>query len=250
MKLDRRSIKNRRIRAPRVKLTMSETIYVWDRFVRFFHWSLVLLFVTSYLSGEEEHWIHPYSGYGIIGLVALRILWGFIGSEYARFASFLGSPMKAIDYLKRLLTGRKPQRYIGHNPAGGMMVLAMLATLTVVGFSGLKLYALEEGKGPFADHRTGVVHQAYADSDREEHHDRHDDESGRGEDREEDEEAEELWEEIHEIAVNVMILLVVLHIGGVYLSSRAHGESLVRAMITGRKAVSTASSPAVRRSNG
>ncbi len=191
---------------------MSETIYVWDRFVRFFHWSLVLLFVTSYLSGEEEHWIHVYSGYGIIGLVTLRILWGFIGSEYARFANFLCSPVKAVDYLKRLLTGRKPQRYIGHNPAGGMMVFAMLATLAVVGFSGLQLYALEEGKGPFADHRVGIVHQAYADSGREEHRDRHDHERGSGDDHEEDEDAEDFWEEIHEIAVNVMILLVVLEV--------------------------------------
>jgi cytochrome b len=220
---------------------MSETIYVWDRFVRFFHWSLVLLFIVSYFSGEEEHWIHVYSGYGIICLVAMRIIWGFIGTKYARFASFVSAPVKGVDYLRALVSGQKPERYIGHNPAGGMMVLAMLITLFFVGFSGLKLYAIEEGKGPFAS--TGsfnIVLQASADSDddHEEYERDHDDGYESDEEHEGDEhedEAEEFWEDVHEASVNFMILLVILHIGGVFLSSRAHGESLVRAMISGRK---------------
>ncbi len=57
---------------------MSNKIYVWDLFVRFFHWSLVVLFVTSYLTGEEEHWIHVYSGYVILVLLSLRVLWGLL----------------------------------------------------------------------------------------------------------------------------------------------------------------------------
>jgi len=220
---------------------MSKTIYVWDCFVRFFHWSLVLLFIASYLSGEEEHWIHVYSGYGIICLLAMRITWGFIGTKYARFADFVSAPGKVVDYLRALVSGKKSERYIGHNPAGGMMVLAMLITLFFIGFSGLKLYAIEEGKGPFAGTgNVNIVQQAYADSDdnHEEYRRDHDDGYESDEEHEGDEhedEEEDFWEDVHEASVNVMILLVILHIGGVFLSSRAHGESLVRAMITGRK---------------
>ncbi|MEZ5568319.1 MAG: cytochrome b/b6 domain-containing protein [Halioglobus sp.] len=214
---------------------MSETVYVWDRFVRFFHWSLVLLFITSYLSGEEEHWIHIYSGYAIIALVTARILWGFIGSRYARFSEFIYSPWKAIGYLRGLVTGQKPPRYLGHNPAGGLMVLVMLVTLLTIAFSGLKLYALEEGKGPFANlNEVSFVEKVYADSNDDYDRD-HDDDTESGNDEEGHEEAEEYWEEIHEASVNFMIILIILHVGGVLLSSRAHGESLVRAMITGRK---------------
>lgn len=210
---------------------MSGTIYVWDPFVRVFHWSLVLLFITSYLSGEEEHWIHVYSGYGILFLVALRIVWGFIGSKYARFADFIYAPGKVIDYLKALMSGNKPARYMGHNPAGGMVVLATLLTLSLIGFSGLKLYAIEEGKGPFAG--ISIVQGVHADSDDDhEDHERDHDGASEADDRHGD---EEYWEDLHEVSVNFMILLVVLHLVGVFLSSRAHGESLLRAMITGRK---------------
>lgn len=211
---------------------MAQAIYVWDRFVRFFHWSLVLLFVTSYFSGEEEHWIHVYSGYAILVLLALRIIWGFTGSQYARFRDFLYAPRKVIAYLKALLSGQKPARYIGHNPAGGMMVLVMFLTLSIIGFSGLKLYAIEEGKGPLASgNSVAVLEQAYASSDDEAEHGSEAGQKG----KEHDDEEEDFWEEIHETAVNFMILLVLLHILGVFLSSRAHGESLLRAMITGYK---------------
>lgn len=211
---------------------MSETVYVWDRFVRFFHWSLAILFAVSYFTGEEEHWLHIYSGYGIVSLVVLRIIWGFIGTRHARFSDFSYAPAKTVDYLKALVSGRKPRRYLGHNPAGGAMVLAMLVMLLGIGFSGLKLYAIEEGKGPLAaTSLPGIAHPAYADSQ---------DDAFTGGEREEhggdEDEAEEFWEEIHEVSVNFMILLIIVHLGGVFLSSRTHGESLVRAMITGRKA--------------
>jgi cytochrome b len=123
-----------------------------------------------------------------------------------------------------------PKRYLGHNPAGGVMVFALLATLSVVTFSGLKLYAVEEGKGPLAENISiALTSQAYADSDE------HDDHEGREHDEEDEDEAEEFWEDIHEGAVNFMLLLIILHVVGVVVASRLHNESLIKAMITGDK---------------
>ncbi len=217
---------------------MSNKIYVWDRFVRIFHWSLVALFVTSYLTGEEEHWIHAYSGYAILTLLALRLLWGFVGSKYARFSDFIYSPVRVFGYLRGLVTGEKTERDVGHNPAGGMMVIAMLLTLACIGFSGLKLYAIEEGKGPFAsDISLAPVSQVYADSDDRDDYYEHHDEDGEDEreDDHENEEAEEYWEDLHEASVNFMLLLIILHVLGVFLSGRRHDESLVKGMLTGYK---------------
>jgi cytochrome b len=208
---------------------MTENTYVWDKFVRLFHWSLVLLFIVSYLSGEDEHWIHVYSGYAIVTLLILRVIWGFIGTRHARFSDFIYSPAIVMQYIKSMLAGN-PKRYLGHNPAGGVMVFALLATLSVVTFSGLKLYAVEEGKGPLAENISiALTSQAYADSDE------HDDHEGREHDEEDEDEAEEFWEDIHEGAVNFMLLLIILHVVGVVVASRLHNESLIKAMITGDK---------------
>lgn len=209
-----------------------EKVYVWDRFVRCFHWTLVVLFCTSYLTGDEIEWLHVYSGYGIALLILARTLWGFIGSTHARFKDFLYSPLSAVDYLKSLASGN-PRHYLGHNPAGAMMVFALLIGLFLTTLSGMKLYAVEEGKGPLAqDIQLELASTAYADSDDDD--DDHDEEhERRGYGGHDDEEDEEFWEEIHEFAVNFMLFLVILHILGVIISSRAHGELLVKAMITG-----------------
>ncbi|VAW79954.1 Cytochrome b [hydrothermal vent metagenome] len=195
---------------------MSNEIRVWDLLVRIFHWSLVLGFTIAYLTGEEEGSLHIYSGYAVLGLITFRVIWGFIGSRYARFSDFVHSPKSVSRYLKSLLT-RKPEHHTGHNPAGGWMVIAMLLSLFVVSFSGLKLYAVEEGLGPLAGPlpTLSVISPAYADDDSD------------GE--------EEFWEEIHEASANFMLLLIFLHITGVIVSSRMHGENLVKAMVTGKK---------------
>lgn len=202
---------------------MQNRVYVWDKFIRLFHWSLVALFILSYTTGEDESIIHIYSGYTIVCLILLRVIWGFIGGKYARFTDFLKTPSTIIQYARDLRAG-KSKRYLGHNPLGGAMVLAMIAALSLTTFSGLKLYAVEEGKGPLASEISlSPVSSAYADDDDDEY------------EHEEDEEGEEFWEEIHEFGVNLMLLLIALHIGGVALSSRVHHESLVKAMITGYK---------------
>lgn len=208
---------------------MQQTTNVWDPLVRFFHWTLVATFITAYITAEEESELHILAGYTIFGLIIFRLIWGFVGSRHARFSDFITTPSSAWQYVKDL--ARKPRRYLGHNPAGGWMVLFMLLTLSVVTFSGFKVYAIEEGKGPLAENvlpNITLISAAYADSDSDSDSDELPDEKLYESD-------EEFWEEIHETSTNFMLLLILLHITGVIVMSRVHNESLVKAMFTGRK---------------
>jgi len=108
--------------------TPPATVKVWDPFVRVFHWSLVALFATAYVTGDEIERVHVAAGYAIAGLLALRIAWGFVGPRHARFADFVRSPREAFGYLRDALRLRA-RRYIGHNPAGGLMVVALIVLL-------------------------------------------------------------------------------------------------------------------------
>lgn len=209
---------------------MNDRIYVWDRFVRLFHWTLAVAFVVAYATGEEETWVHTYAGYLILGLLASRIIWGLVGSSHARFADFLYSPRVMFDYLRGLVTAGNVKRYLGHSPAGGWMVFALLISLSLTVFSGLKIEAAE-GRGLLAETAPVsmptsdfVISSAHADEDKHE--------SGQGE---HDNGDEEVWEEIHEFFANFSIILVVLHVGGVMLASVRHRENLVKAMLTGYK---------------
>lgn len=104
------------------------TVKVWDLFVRLFHWSLVAAFVLAYATGDEIEKVHILAGYAIAGLVAARILWGVIGPRHARFSSFVRPPRAVLSYLRDVALLRAP-RYLGHNPAGGVMIVALLAAL-------------------------------------------------------------------------------------------------------------------------
>ena len=142
-------------------------ISVWDPLVRIFHWGLVLTFSIAYFSGDEENNLHIVAGYVTFGLISFRILWGLIGTRFARFSNFVYSPGSVIKYIKDSAAGR-PKYYIGHNPAGGVMVIALLLSLLVVTYSGLKVYAIEEGAGPLAQQSTEIsfIKLAYADDDK------------------------------------------------------------------------------------
>jgi len=199
---------------------------VWDIGVRTFHWVLVIMFTTSYLTGElledDKSW-HAYSGYVIVTLLVLRIIRGFVGSPHARFSDFVYGPGAVVGYLKSLLNGH-PQHYLGHNPAGGWMVVLLLVFLLFSCLSGLKLYGLD-GHGPLAASDISLISSAQASGD-DDHGDNHE---------EKESPEEELWEEIHGFFTTTSLLLVLIHIAGVIVSSRLHKENLVRAMITGRK---------------
>jgi cytochrome b len=176
-------------------------IRVWDPLIRLFHWTLVVGFVVTYLSEDELQTLHVYAGYLVLGLLTLRLFWGFAGTKYARFSQFVRPLSETYDYLKQLLNGQAP-RYIGHNPAGGAMIIALLLALLLTGLSGIAVYGAEGG-GPLAGWFIGA--------------------------------GGEVLEEAHELLANLTLLLVAVHIAGVFLGSLLHGENLVRSMLTGRK---------------
>ncbi len=177
-------------------------IVVWDPLVRLFHWTLVIACITAYLTQEEEYDLHLQTGYLIIGLICFRIIWGFIGSTHARFGDFVYRPGTVIDYLKESRNSQA-KRYLGHNPAGGVMVVLMLLTLLTITLSGVALDAAENRAGPLAGSQLFL----YTD----------------------------MINMIHNLSTHIATAMVVLHILGVIFSAKAHNENLVLAMITGKK---------------
>lgn len=111
-------------------------VRVWDRFVRVFHWSLVLGFFTAYFSTTGgPRWLHEASGYVALALVAARIAWGFVGAGHARFASFVPRPTVFIAYAGDMLRGQE-RRFLGHNPAAAVMILFLMAMVIGIGTTG------------------------------------------------------------------------------------------------------------------
>lgn len=186
--------------------TASDRVIVWDRFIRFFHWSLVLGFSSAYLTAEfNEIDLHKLVGYFLVLLVLSRVIWGFIGSPYARFSSFLFSFRTSLDYIHSLHTGT-PIHYLGHNPLGAVMVFSLLSTLGAVFFTGMITLASIEFEGPFVPFIKNLSDaQVY------------------------------LIQDIHEVLTNVMLGLIFFHIVGAVSASIQHKENLILAMFNGRK---------------
>jgi cytochrome b len=111
------------------------TVRVWDPLVRLFHWSLAAGFAIAYGTADEMQRIHEIAGYTIAGLLVLRILWGFVGTPHARFSDFVRPPGEVAAYLLDAVRLRA-RRFIGHNPTGGAMVLALIACLGATCVSG------------------------------------------------------------------------------------------------------------------
>jgi cytochrome b len=186
----------------------SKTVVVWDLFVRVFHWSLAAGFIIAYLTEDELAGLHIWAGYLVFSLVVLRLLWGVVGSEYARFGNFVRGPAAVFDHLKQVMAGGG-RRYLGHNPAGGAMIVALLLTLLLTALTGMLMFGAENpatALGSLAS-AFGLVGEA----------------------------GEESVKDVHEFFANLTLFLIVIHVGGVVLESWRHKENLPRAMVTGRK---------------
>jgi cytochrome b len=110
-------------------------IRVWDPLVRVFHWALASSFAVAWLSVEHFERLHDWAGYLAGALVAARVVWGFVGPRYARFAQFVRSPRTVAGYLKAIAEGSE-RRFLGHNPAGGAMIVVLLAAMAATAASG------------------------------------------------------------------------------------------------------------------
>jgi len=210
-----------------------KSVKVWDIFVRIFHWTLVGTMIGLYLSGETFKNVHIRLGYFVTCLVLSRIIWGFIGTKHARFYDFLYRPSTIYHYLKSLIKGN-PKHYIGHNPAGGLMIVVLLFSLLVTAFTGLKTLG-SEGQGPLANTVDSVFQFAYANDDEHDDDEHGDDDSPYRDGHRQKKQKDEFWEDIHESMTSFMIFLVIVHVGGVIISSWIHKENLILGMITGRK---------------
>lgn len=185
----------------------SSMIKVWDPLVRVFHWTLVMAFLIAYISEEDFLSIHSFAGYSVFGLLVFRILWGLIGTRHARFSDFIYSPATIKQFIKDTLSF-KARRYLGHNPAGGAMIILMIISLLITSISGIAVYGAEEQLGPMAG---WFSHSFWG----------------------------EAFEELHEFFANFTLLLVLIHVSGVVIESLIHKENLVKSMVNGMKRPTT-----------
>jgi cytochrome b len=118
-----------------VAMRESATVKVWDPLIRLFHWSLVASFAVAWISADEWDDLHNWAGYAAAALIAFRLVWGLMGPRYARFSQFVRSPGAIAAYLRDLLAGREA-RHLGHNPAGGIMILLLIAGLAALCLTG------------------------------------------------------------------------------------------------------------------
>ena len=119
----------------------TRTVKVWDILVRVFHWSFAACFAGAWLTAESERFrdIHVFLGYTMLGLVAFRLLWGVVGPRHARFSCFVRGPAAVARYLLSLFAGQ-PEHHLGHNPAGAVAIVLLLALAALAGASGWAVY--------------------------------------------------------------------------------------------------------------
>lgn len=181
------------------------TADVWDLPTRLFHWVLVVLVTTSFITaniGGNAMQYHVWSGAAILALLLFRLIWGLVGSRTARFIHFVRGPAAAWRYARSLL-GPNPERHLGHNPLGGWSIVAMLLALALQAITGLFASDDIATQGPL----NVWVSESVADR----------------------------LTELHEFNAGMIVALVALHISAVLFYLLVKKENLVTPMITGRK---------------
>jgi cytochrome b len=189
---------------------------IWDVPTRLFHWTLASSFAGAWLTRASDPWlaVHVFFGYLMLGLIGFRIIWGLVGTHYARFDSFWYGPKAAITYLRQVLSG-KAMRHIGHNPSGSLAIYLLLVIAMAIGLSGMLTLGSEEQHGLLA----GWFDIAQGGQ----------------------------FKNVHEMLVNLMLALVLVHIAGVIVESLLHKENLARSMLTGIKLAGSSAQQALPR---
>jgi cytochrome b len=183
--------------------TAPRIVLVWDISIRVFHWLIVALVVAAYATWRLKWMVlHGWVGEAVLTLLLFRLLWGFFGGETARFSRFLTSPRIALQHLKHALR-REPDRQVGHNPAGGWMVLLLLALLLVETLTGLYVANDIANEGPLTEGVPAWVANAIAAS--------------------------------HAILWHALLAAIVLHVLAIAGFAAIKGQNLLRPMITGTK---------------
>ncbi len=169
--------------------------YVWSLPTRAFHWLLVVFVLVAYLSSEEENLltIHTAFGYGVGILVVFRIIWGFIGPKYSKFRDFPLSIKETVEFAKNIFYPKK--EYLGHNPLASFVMLGIIVTLFLVVLSGVLAYGVQEGRGIFASLNLTFFKEM------------------------------EIFKELHEALTNLLLLLIGVHLAGVFSDRVLHKEN-------------------------
>jgi len=183
---------------------MEGKVKVWDIWVRIFHWSLLALMGAAYLLSDDFLTAHAYAGYVILFLLAGRVVWGFVGTRHARFADFVYPARKVAGFM-RDMTRFRHARYLGHNPAAGAMVIALIALVGSTALTGVMVYGMNEAAGPFSS--LASVAWRYGDP----------------------------LEDIHSLFAWGTLAFAGVHVLAAALESLHYRENLVAAMITGYK---------------
>ena len=183
---------------------MKKKVLIWDVPTRVFHWAMVLMFIIAVISHDDNRYldVHVFAGYCLFGLIVFRLLWGVVGTHYARFATFAYTPKEVMRYLKSLFT-HSLRHYIGHNPAGAWAIFLLIFISLSLSVTGLLVLGGEERHGPLAgmlSFRQSVPFRV-----------------------------------AHEALAYGMLALVFVHVSGVILESILHKENLIGAMFRGTK---------------
>lgn len=187
-----------------LKVGSMQRTLIWDLPTRLFHWTLASSFAVAWLTSDGDRWhsLHVFAGYLMLGMVAFRVVWGFVGSHFSRFATFWFGPTQAISYLKEVMAGNAA-RHVGHNPTGSVAIYILLALTVAVGFSGIVTMG--------GDEQQGIAAGWFSFSEIA------------------------LLKKLHEVGAILMLLVVGGHITGVVVESVQHKENLARSMVTGFK---------------
>ncbi len=185
-------------------LNTQHQVRIWDLPTRLCHWLLVVTFIVAMLSQGDDRYldIHVLSGYVFLELLGFRLIWGFIGSHYARFSQFLFDKKAVWHYLKTLATIQR-QHFLGHNPAGSWAIFFILGLGSIVSLTGLLTLGGEEQHGPLA----GLISFSLGST----------------------------FHEWHHMTAWFLFGFIGIHLVGVLIESRLHHENLIKAMITGFK---------------